>query len=110
MEHGLEAERHGARAGRSDRKPFPTTTALSPKPLTPTPTSRQVHLSGVLLSDEGLEKRLAQDDPKHLDSLGPGPLDSVDVSHNSETDEAAKGLVDVPLRKLKLFHNRLRDP
>lgn len=85
-------------------------------PLTPPPPGRQVHLPGVVLSDDGLQRWLHEEADRHLDRLGRGPLDCVDVSHNSLTDKGVNALVDYllrrqqPTRRLKLFHNRLREP
>lgn len=87
-----------------------------PPPLTRLPPGRQMHCPGVVCSDEGLREWLASEGPRHLDMLGPGALDCVDFSHNSLTDEGADRLVDFllgrsqPTRRLKLFHNRLREP
>jgi len=85
-------------------------------PLTKQPPGRQVHLPGVVQSDEGLQRWLEEDGPEHLERLGPGPLDCVDVSHNNLTDEGADTLLRFLLRRqqstrrLKLFHNRIREP
>lgn len=85
-------------------------------PLTKQPPGRQVHLPGMLLSDDGMRRWLAADGPAHLDRLGPGPLDCDDVSHNRLTDDGADALVEFLLRRrqptirLKLFQNQLREP
>lgn len=85
------------------------------RPLTPKPPGRQVHLPGLLLSDDGLRRWLHEEADTHLERLGSGALDCVDVSHNSLTDEGVNSLVDYflrirqPTRRLKLFHNRVRN-
>ena len=89
-----------------------------PPPLTPMPPGRQVHLPGVVQSDDGLKRWLHEQADKHLDGLGCAifPLDCVDVSHNNLTDDGVNALVDYllkrqqPTRRLKLFSNRLREP
>ena len=89
-----------------------------PPPLTPMPPGRQVHLPGVVQSDDGLKRWLHEQADKHLDGLGCAmfSLDCVDVSHNNLTDDAVNALVDYllkrqqPTRRLKLFNNRLREP
>lgn len=84
--------------------------------MTRLPPGRQVHLPGVVKSDDGLKHWLKEEGPGHLDRLGPGPLDCVDVSQNDLTDDGVNFLADFLLsrgqktRRLKLFNNRLREP
>jgi len=86
------------------------------EPLTKVPPGRQVHLPGVLRSDAGLRQWFDTEGTRHLERLGPGPLDCMDLSHNCLSDQGADDAVSFLLwrgqqtKRLKLFHNYLLEP
>lgn len=86
------------------------------EPLTKVPPGRQVHLPGVLRSDAGLRQWFDTEGIRHLERLGPGPLDCMDLSHNNLSDHGADDAVNFllwrgqPTKRLKLFHNYLLEP
>lgn len=74
-------------------------------------------MPSVVLSDEGLQSWLRDEWPAHLETLGPpGPLECIDASHNSLTDDGVDYILDFLLqrkqkvKRIKFFHNRLREP
>jgi len=86
------------------------------QPITKKPPGRQVHLPGVVGDDDGLRRWVAEEGMEHLQWLGPGPLDCVDVSHNNLTDRGVQALVEFlikkqqPTKRLKMFANVLECP
>lgn len=86
------------------------------EPLTRVPRGYQVHLPGMLNSDDGLRDWLSSEGLAYNKWLGNRGLDCVDVSHNGITDEGVEHLLSYLMdtgrrtRRLKLFHNRLREP
>lgn len=85
-------------------------------PLTPCPPGRQLHLPGVVRSDDGLRRWLDLKGQQHLDSMCHRSLDCVDVSHNNLTDAGCDAVINFlidrryPTRRLKLFNNNLQEP
>lgn len=68
------------------------------------------------LDDDGLRQWLSDEGPAYLRRFGHGPLNNINLSRNSLTDEGVRYLVDFlverrqPALRLKLFENQLREP
>jgi len=75
-----------------------------------------VHLPRKFMGDAGLQQWVTDEAPGHLESLGASAIECVDVSHNEITDAGAESLIDFflerqrPMRRLKIFGNRLSEP
>lgn len=78
--------------------------------------SHTIDLSNQQLNDDGLRQWFLREGPQHLQRFGHSPLNDVNVSRNSLTDEGVGYLIDFLLerkqstRRLKLFENQLREP
>jgi len=68
------------------------------------------------LDDDGLRRWLSDEGPAYLRRFGHGPLNDINLSRNSLTDEGVRYLVDFLVERrqstlrLKLFENQLREP
>lgn len=77
----------------------------------------RIELGRRQLGDEGVLEWISKDGSEVLKHLGDGgSFDSVDLSENQLTDEGGEALIrwllecKVPVRRLKLFKNRMRSP